>query len=110
MGENNGGRLRSGENDGDLSYNRSARRNNDMKIAEALKKVNEKHGNIVFKPGYPTARLEYMVVGEGQTRKAVAEEFARLGFEMTRSPCGHDHNYGGDLYRFRQFGKDTACG
>ena len=43
-----------------------------MKIVEALKKVNEKHGNIVFKPGYPTARLEYMVVGEGRAQKAVA--------------------------------------
>ena len=81
-----------------------------MKIAEALKKVNEKHGNIVFKPGYPTARLEYMVVGEGWAKKAVAEEFARLGFEMTRSPCGHDYNYGGDLYRLRPFNKDTARG
>ena len=109
-GENNCFRQLSGENNGDQSYNRNARRNNDMKIAEALKKVNEKHGNIVFKPGYPTARLEYMVVGEGQTRKAVAEEFARLGFEMARSPCGHDYNYGGDLYRFRPFGKDTARG
>ena len=81
-----------------------------MKITEALKKVNEKHGNIVFKPGYPTARLEYMVVGERLAQKAVAEEFAWLGFEMTRSPCGHDYNYGGDLYRLRPFNKDTARG
>ena len=81
-----------------------------MKITEALKKVNEKHGNIVFKPGYPTARLEYMVVGEGRVQKAVTEEFARLGFEMTRSPCGHGYSYGGDLYRFRPFSKNTARG
>ena len=81
-----------------------------MKIAEALKKVNEKYGHVVFKPGYPTARLEYMVVCKGQAQKAVAEEFVRLGFEMTRSPCGHDYNYGGDLYRLRPLGKDTARG
>ena len=72
-----------------------------MKATEAVKKVNENYGNRVFKPGYPTARLEYMVAGEGKVQKAVAEEFARLGVEMTRSPCGHDYNYGGDLYRLR---------
>ena len=76
----------------------------------ALKKVNEKRGHVVFKTGYPTARLEYMVVGKGQVQKAVAEEFARPGFEMTRSLCGHDYNYGGDLYRLRPLSKDTARG
>ena len=102
-----GAGLLSGENNGDRPHNRNAKRSNDMKIAEALKKVNEKYGNIVFKPGYPTARLEYMVVGKGQAQKAAAEEFARLGFDMTRSPCGHDYNYGGDLFRLRPFGKET---
>lgn len=73
-----------------------------MKATEAVKKVNEKYGNRVFKPGYPTARLEYMVVGEGRVQEAVAGEFARLGFDMTRSPCGRDYNYGGDLHRIRR--------
>lgn len=81
-----------------------------MKITKAIKKVNEKCGNRVFKPGYPTARLEYMVVGEGKDQKAVAEEFARLGVEMTRSPCGHDYNYGGDLHSLRPLRKeDSQC-
>lgn len=79
-----------------------------MKITEAIKKVNEKHGNRVFKPGYPTARLEYMVAGGRQVQKAVAGEFARLGVEMTRLPCGHDYNYGGDLFRLRPSGKGAS--
>ena len=79
-----------------------------MKITEAIKKVNEKYGNRVFKPGYPTARLEYMVVGGGPVQKTVAEEFARLGVEMTRSPCGHDYNHDGDLYKLRLLGKGAS--
>lgn len=79
-----------------------------MKITEAIKKINEKYGNRVFKPEYPTARLEYMVVGGKRVQKTVAEEFARLGVEMTRSPCGHDYNYDGDLYKLRPLGKGAS--
>jgi len=79
-----------------------------MKITEAIKKVNEKYGNRVFKPGYPTARLEYMVIGESRVQKEISSEFARLGVEMTRSPCGHDYNYGGDLHRLRLLGKGAS--
>ena len=62
-----------------------------MTIREAIKGARG-----IFKPGYPTGRREYMILDSH--RDSALEYLRELGFKATRCPCGHDYNYGGDLY------------
>lgn len=68
-------------------------------IREAVQRVNAEFPGTVFKPGYPSGRGVYMVLD--RDRAKTLDLFRRMGVEAKREPCGHDWNYGGDLYRLR---------
>lgn len=68
-------------------------------IREAVQRVNAEFPGTVFKPGYPSGRGVYMVLDCG--RANALDLLRRMGVEAKREPCGHDWNYGGDLYRLR---------
>lgn len=68
-------------------------------ICEAVQRVNAEFPGTVFKPGYPSGRGVYMVLD--RDRAKTLDLFRRMGVEAKREPCGHDWNYGGDLYRLR---------
>lgn len=68
-------------------------------IREAVQRVNAEFPGTVFKPGYPSGRGVYMVLD--RDRAKTLDLFRRMGVEAKREPCGHDYNYGGDLYRLR---------
>ena len=64
-------------------------------VRSAVKRVNGPlfpFGRQVFKPGYLTGRNEYM---------AILAALDSMGITATRSPCGHDHNCNGDLYKLK---------
>lgn len=71
-------------------------------IREAVQRVNAEFPGTVFKPGYPSGRGVYMVLD--RDRAKTLDLLRRVGVEAKREPCGHDWNYGGDLYRLRPAG------
>lgn len=71
-------------------------------IREAVQRVNAEFPGAVFKPGYPTGRGVYMVLD--RDRAEALDLLRRVGVEAKREPCGHDYNYGGDLYSLRPAG------
>lgn len=68
-------------------------------IREAVQRVNAEFSGAVFKPGYPSGRGVYMVLD--RDRAKTLDLLRRMCVEAKREPCGHDYNYGGDLYRLR---------
>lgn len=68
-------------------------------IREAVQRVNAEFPGAVFKPGYPSGRGVYMVLDRDRVK--TLDLLRRMGVEAKREPCGHDWNYGGDLYRLR---------
>ena len=73
-------------------------------VRSAVKRVNGPlfpFGRQVFKPGYSTGRNEYMILSGSGHQKAILAALDNMGIASTRSPCGHDHNYNGDLYKLK---------
>ena len=70
-------------------------------VREAVTRIREKFGGKVFKPGYPTGRNEYMILSGSGHQKAILAALDAMGIASTRSPCGHDYNYNGDLYKLK---------
>ena len=56
----------------------------------------------VFKPGYPTGRNEYMILDTDRDR--TIRRLVDYGLFPSRCCCGHDYNYGGDLYKLYKVG------
>ena len=73
-------------------------------MREAIKSINASFGGCVFKPGYPTGRGEFMIAACSDVQHAIIAAFAGLGWCCSRVPCGHDYNYGGDLYKLIKAG------
>jgi hypothetical protein len=71
-------------------------------IREAVQRANAEFPGAVFKPGYPTGRGVYMVLD--RDRAKALDLLRRAGVEAKTVGCGHDWNYGGDLYRLRPAG------
>lgn len=76
-------------------------------IREAVQRVNAEFPGAAFKPGYPTGRGVYIVLD--RDRAKTLGLFRRMGVEAKREPCGHDRNYGGDLYRLRLAGRPVRA-
>lgn len=80
----------------------------DSNLDGIISRIRKEHNVGIFKPGYPTAIDEYMILSKD--KKQVLELLSEYGLSAKPlSGVGYDYNYGGSLWKIKA-GEDEPKG